>query len=150
MDRVSKSRAVSALRKSVVPSSSKLLASAPPRVMRLLPRLSSVIAMSAILIRLSLLLFSASELTLLLRLSAVGGSLMSLMAKTTFFSEELPAASVAINVNDYADLVSKSGLIASVTSPVPELIDREFPSSLFAVMPYMIGDMSVAEPKKTT
>ena len=74
-DLVSKSRVVPALRKSSVPITSKLAASAPARVITLLPRASSLMTMSATLMRLAVLVFSAREAMVLVSASAVGGLL---------------------------------------------------------------------------
>ena len=64
-----------ALRKSSVPTTSKLAASEPERLMGLEPRMSSAMTMSATLMRLAVLVFSARERVVLARLSPVGAPL---------------------------------------------------------------------------
>ena len=71
----SKSRTMPALRNRAVPTTSKLAASVPERLMGLEPRLSSAMTMSATLVRLAVLVFSARDGMVLARLSAVGAPL---------------------------------------------------------------------------
>ena len=66
-----------ALRNSSEPITSKLAASSPARVIVLLPRASSLMEMSATLIRLVVGVFSTRKRTALARLRAVGASLTS-------------------------------------------------------------------------
>ena len=73
-----------------MPTTSKLAASEPERLMTLEPRLSSAMTMSATLMRLAVLVFSAREGMVLARFSVVGASLRSMTAKVTARSTERP------------------------------------------------------------
>ena len=64
-----------------MPSTSKAAASAPLRAMVLLPRASSLMAMSASLMRLEVEVFSGRAAMTLLRATAVGASLISITAR---------------------------------------------------------------------
>ena len=99
-----------------MPSTSKAAASAPSKEMLLLPRASSLMAMSATLMRLLVLVFSAREAVTLLRATADGASL----TRRSWLPKSRP---VSTWPGTRLTVCVKLKVLGSVDVPPPEFAD---------------------------
>ena len=148
---VSKSSAVPALRNSSLPSTSKLAASAPERLRTLEPRASSVMRMSATLMRLVVEVFSARETMVLARASAEGGSLTGWLPKScpgassllmvpvtgavvpTVYPSPLTRVSTTVSFSSISISADGSTMTLAVADPAAKVTVFVMPASLIPV-----------------